>query len=129
MKMRTFGKAAVLSGLLAAGLVVAAELKAGDITNTLREGQGVVTELGPNASAITYWVTTSGGWQVVTTVDTVINRDSSAERHAIVRFSAVLLPGQIQLISVPVAIGEQQPVVRIRRIGDQIEITRRTCFA
>jgi hypothetical protein len=46
------------------------------------------------------------------------------EKHAVVRFSAVLLPGQSQLISVPVAIGEPQQVLRIRRLGDQIEVAR-----
>ena len=40
------------------------------------------------------------------------------------RFSATLLPGQTQLISVPFAVGEQQQVLRIRRIGDAIEVER-----
>jgi len=123
--MKRFGKAPVLLGLLAAGLAaIPPQPRAGEISNTVREGQAVVTELGPNASAITYWVITSDGWQVVTTVDTVVNRDSATEQHAIVRFSAALLPRQSQTISVPLAIGEQQPVLRIQRIGDQIEITR-----
>jgi hypothetical protein len=34
-------------------------------------------------------------------------QDGDAEKHAVVRFSSVLLPGQSQLISVPVAIGER----------------------
>jgi hypothetical protein len=42
----------------------------------------------------------------------------------VVRFSAVLLPGLSQLISVPFAVGEQQQVLRIRRLGDRIEISR-----
>jgi hypothetical protein len=42
----------------------------------------------------------------------------------VVRFSSVLLPGQSQLISVPFAIGERQQVLRIRRLGDQIEVAR-----
>jgi len=41
-----------------------------------------------------------------------------------VRFASVLLPGQSQLISVPFAIGEQQQVLRIRRLGDRIEVAR-----
>jgi hypothetical protein len=61
---------------------------------------------------------------VVTTVDIVFDPDSDTEKHAVVRFSAVLLPGQSQLISVPVAIGEQQKVLRIRRTGDRIEVVR-----
>ena len=90
----------------------------------MREGQAVMTELDANASAITYWVKQSDGWHVVTTVDSVIGRDADAEQHAVVRFSSVLLPGQSQLISVPFAIGEQQQVLRVRRLGDQIEIAR-----
>jgi len=99
-------------------------LNATQANDTVREGQAIVTELGPNASAITYWVKTSDGWQAVTTVDTVINRDSASEQHAIARFAAVLLPGQSQTVSVPFPIGEHQPVLRIRRLGDQIEVAR-----
>jgi len=64
------------------------------------------------------------GWHVVTTVDTVIDRNGDAEKHAVVRFSSVLLPGQSQLVSVPSAIGERQQVLRIRRLGDGIEVAR-----
>jgi hypothetical protein len=84
----------------------------------------VVTELSANASAITYWVSASDGWLVVTTVDTVFGQDGDAEKHAVVRFSAVLLVGQSQQISVPGAIGEPQQVLRIRRLGDHIEVAR-----
>ena len=123
--MRRFGTAAVLLGVLAAGLAgIAPASRASEIRSTVREGQAVVTELSPNASAITYWVKTSDGWQAVTTVDTVINRDSASEQHAIARFAAVLLPGQSQTVSVPFPIGEHQPVLRIRRLGDQIEVAR-----
>jgi hypothetical protein len=61
---------------------------------------------------------------VVTTVDTVIGLGSEVETHAVVRFLSVLRPGQSQLISVPVAIGERQQILRIRRSGDQIEVAR-----
>jgi hypothetical protein len=60
----------------------------------------------------------------VTTGDTVTERNGDAEKHALVRFSSVFLPGQSQLISVPFAIGERQEVLRIRRLGDQIEVAR-----
>ena len=66
----------------------------------------------------------SDGWHAVTTVDTVIGGHGDAEHHAVVRFSSVLLPGQSQLISVRFAIGEQQQVLRNRRLGDQIEVAR-----
>jgi hypothetical protein len=84
--------------------------------NAVAERQPVVTELGTNASAITYWVSESDGWHVVTTVDIAFAQEGDAEKHAVVRFSSVLLPGQSQLISVPVALGKQQQVLWIRRL-------------
>jgi hypothetical protein len=123
--MTHFVKAAGLAGILVVVFAtVTPDLKAAQLNNAVREGQAVVTELGANASAITYWVSKSDGWHVVTTVDTVIGPDRDAEKHAVVRFSSVLLPGQSQLISVPFAIGERQQSLRIRRLGDQIEVAR-----
>jgi hypothetical protein len=123
--MASFVKAAGLAGILVAVFAtVTPDLKAARLNNAVREGQAVVTELGANASAITYWVRESDGWHVVTTVDTVNGQDSGAEKHAVVRFSSLLLPGQSQLISVPFAFGERQQVLRIRRLGDQIEVAR-----
>jgi hypothetical protein len=123
--MTNFAKAAGLAGILVAVFAtVTPELKAAQLDRAVREGHAVTTELGANASAITYWVSGSDGWHVVTTVDTVIEQNGDAEKHGVVRFSSVLLPGQSQLISVPFAIGERQQVLRIRRLGDQIEVAR-----
>jgi hypothetical protein len=123
--MTNFVKAAGLAGILVAVIAsVTPELKADQPNSAVREGYAVTTELGGNASAITYWVSESDGWHVVTTVDTVIERNGDAEKHAVVRFSSVLLPGQTQSISVPFAIGERQQVLRIRRLGNQIEVAR-----
>jgi hypothetical protein len=123
--MTSFVKAAGFAGILVAVFAtVTPELKAAQLNNAVRENQAVVTELSANASAITYWVSESDGWHVVTTVDTVIEQNGDAEKHAVVRFSSVLLPGQSQLISVPFAIGERQQGLRIRRLGDQIEVAR-----
>jgi len=91
---------------------------------TIRENQAILTAVGPNTSALVYWEKQKEGWQVVTTVDVVTAPGSDAETHAVVRFAAVLLPGYSQLISVPVAIGEQQQALRIRRVGDRIEVAR-----
>jgi len=118
---RTTGFAGILVAVFA---TVTPDLKADQLTNTVRDGQGMTTGLGANAAAITYWVSRSDGWHVVTTVDTVIEQNGDAEKHAVVRFSSVLLPGQSQLISVPLAIGERQQVLRIRRLGDQVEVAR-----
>ena len=123
--MTSFVKAAGLAGILVVVVATAGpRLMAAELNNTVREGQPVVTELSAKASAITYWVSEPDGWRVVTTVDTVIGQDGDSEKHAIVRFSSVLLPGQSQLISVPFAIGERRQVLRIRRVGDQIEVER-----
>jgi hypothetical protein len=122
--MTNFIKAAGLAGILLAVLATAPGLKADQPNRAVREGHAVTTELSGNASAVTYWVSKSDGWHVVTTVDTVTDRNGDADKHAIVRFSSVLLPGQSQLVSVPSAIGERAQVLRIRRFGDQIEVAR-----
>jgi hypothetical protein len=90
--------------------------------DALQEGQALTTRLGPNASAIIYWVSEPDGCHVVVTVDTIFGKDADAEQHAVVRFAAVLPPGQSQLISVPLAIGERQQVLRVSRIGSGIEV-------
>lgn len=118
--MKTAGLAGVMAAFLAS---TALELRAAESKNGVREGQAVVTELGPNASATTYWVAESDGWHVVTTVDIVPGGDVTGQ-HAVARFSAVLFPGQVQVISVPYALGEQQQVLRVRRLDDRIEIAR-----
>ena len=123
--MTSFAKTAGLAGILVAVFTtVTPELRAAQLDRAVREGQGVTTELGANAAAFTYWVSRSDGWHVVTTVDTVIEQNGEAEKHAVVRFASVLLPGQSQLISVPFAVGERQQVLHIRRLGDQIEVAR-----
>jgi hypothetical protein len=98
--MRTFAKAAGLDGILVFATVTA-ELKAAGVDEGLSESEAIVTKLNADVSAITYWVSEPVGWRVVTTVDTVTAQDSAAEKHAVVRFSSVLLPGRSQLISVP----------------------------
>jgi hypothetical protein len=116
-------KTARLAGILIAVLASPAHrLRATQQDSYVQEGQGVATELGANASAITYWVAESDGWHVVTTIDIVLGMDGVAEKHAVARFSAALLPGQMQTISVPYPLGERQQVLRVRRLGDRIEI-------
>jgi hypothetical protein len=97
--------------------------RAAEAVNAVPEGRGVAIDLGGDSSALTYWASEGGSMHVVTTIDTVMHQDEP-ERHAVVRFASDLLPGQSQLISVPVAIGERQQVLRIRRLGDQIEVAR-----
>jgi hypothetical protein len=104
------------------GMIAASAVQASEQDPNVNEGQGVATALGPNASAIAYWVSQADGWHVVTTVDTTNAEGSEPNDHAVVRFSAVLQPGQSQSISIPVAIGERQPELLIRRVADRIEV-------
>jgi hypothetical protein len=120
--MSSLAKVAGIVGILVATLATVAPAAQRD--DAVPDRQPVVTELSADASAMTFWVIEPDGWRVVTIVDTVIGRDSDAEKHAIVRFSSVLLPGQSQLISVPLALGEQQQLLRVSRIGDCIQVTR-----
>ena len=88
------------------------------------ENQAVTTRLGGGVTAVSYWASAADGWHVVTTVDSVVAADTETEQHLIVRFSATLQPGQEQLVSVPGAVGTEQVVLRIRRVGDRIEMNR-----
>lgn len=110
---------AVLYGMIAA----TSPVQATEPDRNVKEGQAVVTALGSDTSAITYWISQSDGWHVVTTVDTK-NAAVSSEtgNHAVVRFSAILQPGQSHSISIPVAVGEKQPALLIRRVADRIEV-------
>jgi len=111
------------SGVLAALFTTCSPgLCADQYKRPISEGRAVEAKLDANASAITYWVSEPDGWHVVTTVDTVIAQASNAEKHAIVRFEAVLLPGQSQLISVPFPVGAKQRFLRIRRFGDELQV-------
>jgi hypothetical protein len=114
-----------LTVVLAAGLAAAQPLWAG-AGKTVAENQAITTELGGNAKAVTYWTNHPEGALVVTTVDTVSGADTDAERHAVVRLQSTLQPGQVQEISVPFAIGETQPVLRIERIADQVTVSKVT---
>jgi hypothetical protein len=108
--------------LVTAAVALAQPLFAG-AAKTVGEGQAITTELGGNAKAVTYWTNHPEGALVVTTVDTVAALDTAAEQHAVVRLQATLQPGQAQEISVPMALGEAQAVLRIERVGDQVSVT------
>ena len=123
--MRKIVKSAKLAAILVAALgTTAHDVRAAQPESGILERHAVITELSTNASATTYWVAEADGWKVVTTIDIVFERGGDAERHAVARFSATLRPGQVELISVPYAIGQQQRVLRIRRVGDRIEVAR-----
>lgn len=114
-----------IASVLILGLIsVPSSVSADETNEALPEGQAVTFQLSADASVISYWISTPEGPEVVTTIDTVSGRDTDAEQHAIARFSARLLPGQTQLVSVPVAVGQEQPVLSIRRVDNGIEVVR-----
>lgn len=124
--MTSMIRISALGTVLAAGLVAIAQPLWAGAGKTIGEGQAVTTELGGSAKAVTYWTNGPEGALVVTTVDTVSALDTDAEQHAVVRLQTTLQPGQTQEISVPLAIGEAQPVLRIERVADQITVSQIT---
>jgi hypothetical protein len=119
----------LIPGVAAAALLASGLAMAGSSNESPRaaaEGQAVVTELGGQAKAVTYWTDSPKGTLVVTTVDTVAAAETDAEQHAVVRLQSVLQPGQAQEVSVPLAVGEAQPVLRIERVGDRITVSKVT---
>jgi hypothetical protein len=103
---------------LSAGILAATAAVAGN-PSPLHAPAAQTAVLGDNASALTYWVDRSDGRHVVTTIDTVIG---GTEQHAVVRFSAVLQPGQSQIVSIPAGDSAQARELRIRYIGDGVEL-------
>lgn len=125
--MTTVVKSTRIAGILVAWLIAAnSPTYAANENLEVAEGQAIRTELGNDATAISYWVSQPDGWHVVTTIDSVSGRDTDAEHHAVTRFSATLMPGQEQVISVPLPLGEPQQALRIRRIDDRVEVERLT---
>jgi hypothetical protein len=111
-------------GIALAALVAASQPIWAGAAKTVPENQAVTTDLGGNASAVTYWTSQPEGAVVVTTVDTVSGAQTDAESHSVVRLQSTLQPGQVQEISVPLALGETQPVLRIERIADLVTVSK-----
>ncbi len=116
MTIRNLTRAA-LAGAALLGLATAGTASA-QTRGALPQLSEITTDLGQNASAVTYWITQRDGWRVVTTVDSVVGDPQSAEsRHAVVRFTAIMQPGQSHLVSVPGAVGAPLQALRIRRVA------------
>jgi hypothetical protein len=110
----------------AAGILMAASPAGAKAWEVAQPATASTVDLGGGASALTYWVDDADGRHVVTSVDTVIPDETgrNEDRHSVVRFSAVLLPGQIQTVSVP-SLGTAQPQeLQLRRSDKGIEIDR-----
>jgi hypothetical protein len=101
---------------------------AGDRHRGVPELASTFTRLSQTSSALTYWVNEADGAHVVTTIDCIAADENLTPqaRHMVVRFAAVLLPGQAQLVSVPAPVGAVSPTLRIYRHGDSIEVSRVT---
>ncbi|QRG04459.1 hypothetical protein EZH22_14695 [Xanthobacter dioxanivorans] len=118
--MKNILKIAGVAGLLATAAVsVAATSFAGDTRPA--ERQAILTNLGGKASAVTYWVKDSKGYEVITTLDAAAE---DGARPAVVRVSTVLQPGQQQVISLPAPVGQQAATLRISRVADRIEVEK-----
>lgn len=125
--MKTPLKMAAAASLFAVAL--AATLTAGQHAATAgetaaAEKQAIVTRLDGKATAVTYWVRGNEGLEVVTTIDAAANGEAAAVAPAIVRVSAVLQPGQQQLISVPGDAGRAGAALRISRVDDRIAVEK-----
>ncbi len=110
-----------LGAALVAVPLIAGTARADQPRHALPQRTAITTDLGNKASAVTYWVDEADGIHVVTTIDTILDGNASPaqEQHTIARFSALILPGQSQLISVPGPVGSQQQTLRIRRLANQ----------
>lgn len=108
------------------GVLLAAGTANGWAQEIARPATASAIDLGDGASALTYWVDDADGRNVVTTVDTIVRDETGRgeDRHAVVRFSAHLLPGQAETVSVP-SFGAGQPQeLQVRRSAQGIEIVR-----
>lgn len=113
-------------GLTAAlALSFASAAPAAEANRTLPQLATFMTDLGGGTTALVYWVDHAGVFQVVTTVDTVFNpyEAGAPRRHVTTRFTAAMAPGQLQVISVPGLAGSEPRELRIRRVGDRMEVT------
>jgi hypothetical protein len=96
----------------------------------VNEGEEVVLLLGGDTSASTRWIDRPDGFHVITIVDTVRHNSVAAgnmDRHSLIQFAAVLGPGQTETISVPEPQEATVPTIRIRRVGDGLQVISSAC--
>ena len=112
---------------LAPALAGAALLGAGGASaQELREGQAAVTQLAPNASAVTYFVDRPDGSHVIVTVKP--QHDAAADalhQPPALRFTSRIVPGQTIDVSLPDASGPSDTVMEITRRADRIAVVTR----
>jgi hypothetical protein len=104
-------------------LLGAAILASPAVATELWEGQSAVTQLSPEASAVTYFVDRPDGFHVIVTVRT--SHDASADalhQPSAIRFSSRILPGQTIDLSMPAAVGSADSVLEITRRAERVAI-------
>jgi hypothetical protein len=121
LSRRFLAPAVAGAALLGAGAASAQEL---------REGQSAVTQLAPNASAVTYFVDRPDGFHVIVTVKP--EHDAAADalhQPPALRFTSRIVPGQTIDVSMPDASGPSDTVMEITRRADGIAVATRRAEA
>src|ERR1700736_2634520 len=110
---------------IAIALAAAAPSKGASPHSTIQGKNAAVTHLARGVGAFTYWMNGADG-DVITIVRVSQNDSGNAaakDRDFVLRFSTVLAPGQTQTISVAGIDWDDPPTIRIRRLGETIEVT------
>jgi hypothetical protein len=102
----------------ASALVIASTAMASAQADTLRPREAYLSHVATDVSALTYWSEGKSGYDVITTLET-----RQQENSSVVRFVSTLLPGQSQVIAVPGPVNSPSRTLVISRIGDRVEIT------
>ena len=114
-----FSKIATLDLILAAMLVGAALVPAS--AKEVLEGQANLTQLGPNTSAVTWYIDRPDGYHIFVAVET--NQDDhDVDRQSVVRFTSRIVPGQNIDISASEPTGSPLVTSEITRRADVVAI-------
>jgi hypothetical protein len=118
-------------GLLALALTGGTLLAAGPVlAQELQEGQSAVTQLAPNASAVTYFVDRPDGYHLFVTVRPDHDAGADALHQApALQFSSRIVPGQTIDVSVPGASGPTDTVMEITRRADRVAVVTKRSVA
>jgi hypothetical protein len=111
------------SRFLVPALLGAALLARPAVATELREGQPVVTQLSPDASAVTYFVDRSDGLHVIVAVRTSHEAGADAlHQPPVIQFSSRILPGQTINVAMPAAAGPPDRVLEITRRAERVAV-------
>ena len=111
------------SRLFVPALLGAALVASPALATELREGQSAVTQLSPDASAVTYFVDRPDGFHIIVTVRT--SHDAGADalhQPPAIQFSSRILPGQTIDLSMPQGAGPANSVLEITRRAERVAV-------